>query len=1010
MDNGVKDMPYAKAQMQSQVKRVISQVKEAIYAIVGELSMTAWVTPEPVPYRARMTGVKKVLQIGERWGKPWDCAWFHFTGEIPRSAAGKKVVLLIDVGGEACLVDGQGSPVQGLTNANSEFDHSLGTPGKRVVFFTNRAGGGEPIDLWADAGTNDLFGKYRDNGTVQAAYIGICDDPMKALYYDLEYLFELMSNLPENSARHDSILFTLYDAAMILDQLAPEEVSRACAAARMAIVPEMAKKAADPSLIISALGHSHIDLAWLWPIRETIRKGARTFSTALMMMEHYPDYIFGASQPQLYQWVKSYYPSLFERIKPRVREGRWETLGAMWVEADTNLPGGESLVRQILYGQRFFQKEFNQEPKMLWLPDSFGFNAALPQILKKSGVDFFLTIKLSWNLFDQYPHHTFIWKGIDGSSVLAHMPPEGTYNSSAAPRAIVKSEADYLDKGISDHCLVVFGIGDGGGGPGEEHLEMLKREKNSAGLPPVRQETAEEFFRKLAEKSPEYRFWQGELYLERHQGTYTTQARSKRYNRKIEIALHDLEFYATIAMVLAGAVYPAGDIESIWKEVLLYQFHDIMAGSSIARVYQESSARYDLLLERTGDLRERALKSLFGMIHTGSANMPALILNPTSWERGEWLKINHNWYPVRVPAMGYTVIDLAYPAKLPGEMGVDTLRLENDKLLVNLAVDGTLAAVFDKENQRQVLEAPGNRLAVFNDDGDAWDIPIGYADRPPEYFRLIKVATNIDGPRASIQQTYSYGNSVLEQEIVLVHGSRRIDFITKADWRERQKMLRTSFPVNVQNTEATCEIQFGTIRRPTHRNTTWDMAKFEICAHKWIDLSDTGHGVALLNDCKYGHKVYENSLDINLLRSPVYPDPEADWGTHEFTYALYPHEGNCSDGKVVQAGYELNIPLMVVPVVPNTGGKLPESSSFITVEPGNIIVETIKKAEDSHGVIIRLFECAGRETIAKLDIRFPFKALELVNLMEERCEQSKLQAGAELFFAAYEIHTLKLIF
>ncbi|HEX3046049.1 MAG TPA: alpha-mannosidase, partial [Bacillota bacterium] len=452
-------MPYAKAQMLTQIQLVISRVKKAIYTIVGELSVTAWVTPEPVPYQARMTGVEKKLHPGERWGKLWDCAWFHFGGEVPLVAAGKKVVLLIDVGGEACLVDQQGCPIQGLTNTNSDFDHSLGAPGKQVVFFREQARGGELIDLWADAGTNDLFGKYTDHGTVQAAYIAICDDEMKSLYYDLEYLWELMSALasilPESDARHERILFTLYQAALILTGLTSEEVR----AARMTITPEIAKKTADPSLIISALGHSHIDLAWLWPLRETVRKGARTFSTALLMMERYPDYVFGASQPQLYQWVKSFYPLLFEKIKPRVQEGRWETLGAMWVEADTNLPSGESLIRQILYGKRFFRQEFNQDPEIGWLPDSFGFTASIPQIFKKSGIDFFCSTKLSWNQFDQYPHHTFIWKGIDGSTVLAHLPPEGTYNSSAAPRAVVKAETDYSDKGIADHCLIVFGIG-----------------------------------------------------------------------------------------------------------------------------------------------------------------------------------------------------------------------------------------------------------------------------------------------------------------------------------------------------------------------------------------------------------------------------------------------------------------------------------------------------------------------------------------------------------------------
>jgi alpha-mannosidase len=360
--------------------------------------------------------------------------------------------------------------------------------------------------------------------------------------------------------------------------------------------------------------------------------------------------------------------------------------------------------------------------------------------------------------------------------------------------------------------------------------------------------------------------------------------------------------------------------------------------------------------------------------------------------------------------MGYTVIDLAHPTGLSEGVTGDTSRLENDKLRADVAADGSLAMVFDKENRRQVLEKAGNRLAVYIDEGDAWDIPIGYADRPPEYFQLSKVVPVVDGPKVGIKQTYSYGNSVLEQEVVLVQGSRRIDFITKVDWRERHKMLRTAFAVNVENTEATCEIQFGNFRRPTHRNTTWDMAKFEICAHKWIDLSDTGYGVALLNDCKYGHKVYENGLDIDLLRSPVYPDPEADLGLHEFTYALYPHRGNYGDGKVVQAGYELNIPLLVVPLPANAGGELPESGSFFVVEPGNIIIEAVKKAEDSDGIIVRLYESTGRQTKAKIGSYFPCKSMELVNLMEKRLDdQSKLGAGMELFFGAFEIHTVKVI-
>jgi alpha-mannosidase len=1001
----MKNMPYAKIQMQTQVTLAISQVKKAIYTIISDLSIVAWVTPEPVPFNARMSGLKKELKVGGKWGGLWDCAWFHFSGKVPDNAAGKKVVLLIDVGGEACVVDQNGTPIQGLTNVNSEFDHSLGEPGKRIVFFTERAQGGEIIDLWADAGSNDLFGKYRDNGKVQAAYIATCDDQLKELFYDLEFLFELMQNLPENSARHDSILFNLYKATMVLNRLTEEEID----AAQKIIAIELAKKSGDPSLFISALGHSHIDLAWLWPLRETIRKGARTFATALMMIERYPDYIFGASQPQLYQWMKSYYPELYEKIKLQVRQERWETLGAMWVEADNNLPGGESLVRQLLYGKRFFQKEFNQDIKILWLPDSFGYNGALPQILKKSGVEYFCTTKLSWSLYDQFPHHTFMWQGIDGSRVLTHMPPEGTYNSSAAPRAIVKAETNYLDKGVSDHCMMLFGIGDGGGGPGEDHLEMLRREKNTADLPPVRQETAGEFYRELARNIAQYQCWQGELYLERHQGTYTTQARNKRYNRKIEIALHDLEFYAALAMVLVGALYPANDIETIWKEVLLYQFHDILPGSAITRVYHEVLARYDILLKRVDELKDQVVKILASTIPMGKVNTPVFIFNSTSWEREEWLKINNYWYLVQVPAMGYRMIDQANKMALPSGMMANHIRLENDKLRIDWATDGSIAAIFDKENQYPILKSGtcGNRLAVYQDNGDAWDIPIGYADRAPEYFRLVDVVCNMDGPRACIRQRYSYGNSVLQQEITLVHGSRRIDFVTKVDWREHHKMLRASFPLNIKNTKASCEIQFGNIQRPTQRNTTWDMAKYEICAHKWIDLSNTGYGVALLNDCKYGHKVLEDVLDINLLRSPVYPDPEADIAVHEFTYALYPHLGNHVEGRVVQKGYELNYPFTVLQLPPN--GRMGATSvSWITVNRENIVVETVKKAEDSRALIIRLYECAGQATCAKLNIQLPYESIEWVDLLEERCNPAKLGPGTELQFGPFEIHTLKL--
>ena len=563
---------------------------------------------EPVAFKERTSGRKISPKIDETWGKLWDCAWFNFKGIVPSEAANQNVVLLIDINGEACIFDECGCPVQGLTNINSEYDFSLGKPGKRVVHFLKQAQGGEIVDLWADAGCNDLFGNCQGSGKIKEAYIAIFNEELKELYYDIEVLKELMEQLPEDSARHQKILFSLVAAFNVMKNYDSSEAIKA----REILALELNKKCGDESLRISAIGHAHIDLAWLWPLRETIRKGARTFSTVLRNMEKYPDYVFGASQPQLYAWMKDKYPNLYKKIKDKIAEGRWEAQGGMWVEADTNVTSGESLVRQILYGQEFFREEFGKNMKVLWLPDVFGYSAALPQILKKSDIDYFMTIKLSWSEYNQFPHHTFNWEGIDGSQVLAHMPPEGTYNSSASPKAITTAEKNFKDKGISEECLMLFGIGDGGGGPGEEHLERLKREKNLNGIVPVKQEKSIDFFNRIGKDASKYKTWRGELYLEKHQGTYTTQARNKKLNRKMELALRELEYASVLAWMKSKKEYPQSEIEMIWKEVLLYQFHDILPGSSIKRVYDESLERYEYLLKHTEELTQEAYEGFLG--------------------------------------------------------------------------------------------------------------------------------------------------------------------------------------------------------------------------------------------------------------------------------------------------------------------------------------------------------------------------------------------------------------
>jgi len=999
-------MPHDYEKTRWQLDSALKRLGEAAYQPVAELKATAWLTPEPVPFEKRTSGKKRVIRIGKKWGNLWDCAWFHFTGAVPPDAAGQKVVLLIDVSGEACVFDETGCPVLGLTTAASGYDFSLGRPGKRVVPLLQRAKGGEAVDLWADAGCNDLFGNYQGGGTLQQACVAVCHEEVRALYYDFEVLLELADHVPADSARRHQALAALHAAAASLSRYDDAEARRA----RALLAPELKKRNGDASLTASAIGHAHIDLGWLWPIRETFRKGARTFATALALMERYPDYVFGASQAQLYQWMKDLYPALYAKIRKRIAEGRWEAQGAMWVEADTNVPGGESLVRQVLHGKRFFRQEFGKEMRMLWLPDVFGYSGALPQILAKAGVPWFMTQKLSWSRFNRMPHHTFWWEGIDGSRVLAHMPPEDTYNSPASPRAFAKAEKDFNDKAVSDRVLVLFGIGDGGGGPGEEHVERLARERNLAGIAPVVQEPAERFFRHIARGADRYKTWTGELYLEFHRGTYTTQARNKRFNRKIEVALREAELASVLAADAGQETYPQAELDAIWKEMLLYQFHDILPGSSITRVYAESCARYAVLLGRTEALAAKARAAVARRIDTSGAEKPVVVANSLSWPRTEWVKADGTWLRVTVPPLGHAVADAATPHLPAGTLKASEQRLENDLLRVRFAADGSMISVLDKEQGREALAEgqAANRLAVYEDAGDAWDFPFGYDAKAPEHFRLVSAKARLDGPRSILRQTYAFGKSKLVQEVCLTSGSRRLDFATTVDWHETHKMLRTSFPVAVQAAEATCEIQFGSLRRPTHRNTTWDQAKFEVCAQKYVDLSQRDYGVALLNDCKHGHKLLGNVLDLNLLRSSTTPDPKADQGRHQFTYALYPHPGDHVAGGVIRAAYELNVPLVALAAEPHKGA-LPAEWSFLAVDADNVVVEAVKKAEDSDGVIVRLYEAAGAAATASLRVGLPLRSAALVDLMEEHPKRLPCSGqSVTLRFKPFEILSLRL--
>lgn len=972
------------------IDRFFEWLVHKYYRILGDLTCTAYVTREPVPYSERLSGEKKEIKIGDHWGDLFDCAWFHFTGRLPEGYPEEELVLLIDVSGEGLCYDEKRGPVTGITHGSVAWEY--GSIRKRTVPLKLLEIKDGMIDLWVDAGCNDLFGNYVNSGDLKEAHIAQLYPQLRAFYYDFYVLKDAIANLSEGP-RRSCIIKTLNDAMNAVYDYTEEEAVEA----RAILKKELDKAGGTPSLTVNFIGHSHIDLAWLWPIRETIRKGARTFATVNQLMDRYEDYRFGASQPQLLAWMKEYYPQVFENIKKRVSEGKFELQGGMWVEADTNLSGGEALVRQILYGTRFWMEEFGVKVDNVWLPDVFGYTGALPQIMLKSGLKYFMTQKLSWNEHNPFPYHTFRWKGIDGSVILTHMLPEETYNSQASPTTIRTVEKNYHEKGVCDQALVLFGIGDGGGGPGPYHLEKLKRLKNFADFSPAVQRFASDFFHDIDKDAEEYPQWSGELYFENHRGTYTTQARNKKFNRLMEIALRELEFASVLAFRYSNREYPHKELDAIWKEVLLYQFHDIIPGSSIKRVYDECIPRYESMYARVLDMIQNIYQSL---------TKGAVAVNSLSFARDEYVMYQGEWFHAVIPSMGYA--GLTEKAVISPALAAKEKTIENEVLKVTFLADGSIASIFDKQNKKEVLPegCVANKLSIYNDeDGDAWNIEVYYDEQKPKEFVLAEQNSYLEGIDAVMYQEYRYGASTIIQKIRLRQGSKYVEFDTRADWHETKVMLRTAFPVDVYTDKVTCDIQFGNLQRTTHKNTTWDKTQFEKCAHKWVDLSRDDYGVALMNDCKYGHKVFDNVLDLALLRSSVSPGKEADQGIHEFRYALYPHAGNEKDGKVEQVALAFNHPLAAYQG--NAESIIPVS--YLSVDRDNVEITTVKLAEDSDDTIVRMYETNGVQTCCSLNIPASVQSVTLRNLMEEKeCKLEIEDARVALRFKPFEIITIAL--
>lgn len=963
---------------EGRIKRVMQDLQDRFYHTIAPLQCEIYTSPEPLPFAQRTEGAYRKITLGESWSDTlFDCAWFHISGSVPPHAT--NAIIRIDVSGEALAYDAVGNPLVGLTNVRSVFDIYYGyCLAKREIPLEKCLNAAGKVDFWLDAGCNDLYGGNMDKGVLALAEIAEVNEDAIALYYDMEVLYDLYRIQPTGNAYGRRLFHVLYSVAQSMLHYTPAEI----AAGRDALKPYMNNKNGYTPVTLTAIGHAHLDLAWLWPERETIRKGARTFATALKNMERFPDYVFGASQAQLYQWIKEYYPTLYTKVKERVAEGRWDVQGAMWVEPDTNLAGGEAMVRQIVYGKQFFLEEFGMDIQTLWLPDVFGYSAAFPQILKKCGVPYFFTNKLYYNK-NKFPYQTFMWQGIDGTEVLSHLTPTGTYGSTLSSDDLRRSQDEYRSADICDEAILLYGVSDGGGGPGREHLERLDRVRDLYGLPRVNPGLALDFFRRLEEKQDTYPKWRGELYFEIHQGTYTTQSRIKRFNRLAENAVRTCEVLCSIAARETGFAYPADKLERIWKRILFLQFHDILPGSSITRVYTEAEAEYPHLLNELEALSTQAASCLQGGWY-----------NLTSAPRSGYIKQENSWMAYH--ALPFSCATLAQTDETLTDM-------ENSYLKLTFDFDGTLISVFDKEYQREVLRGGtvGNRLELYNDEGDAWELATDYRMRPVEVLKPASLRKISDGPTCTMRYTYQHGDSLIHQDVVLTANSREIRFETTVDWHESKKTLRAAFDTAIQCDEAVCGIQFGEIKRPTHNNTVWDSAKYEVCAGRYVDMAETDYGVAMLSDSKFGHNIKDGALDLCLLRSPYWPDGVADQGEHHFVYTLYPHGGNTRIGGVAQQAEQLNRPMQFL------SGNAASVDGYISVDAPQIIVDTLKRAEDGNGYILRLFEANGCYTDTTLSVK-NMTVCTLTDMLERPEQELTVEnSTVQLRFKPYEILTLR---
>jgi len=990
--------------VEARIRRELAErVLAAVYSHTIPLDVAAWDAPgEPVPYDEAMAGDYRPFAVGQRWSRPWGTTWFRFSVDVPTELAGPQLEAVIDLGfhpdsagfQSEGLVWIDGRPVQGIHPRRRSLPLAHVGPGPFTFYVEAASNPAFPGYAPSQFGSLDTAG---DEPIYRLVHASLCkrDEAAFGLLLDVDVLLGLAKSLPANDARRIRVLRQLEAAFNVIDLA---DVGATATAARRMLQPALALPARASAHRVIAVGHAHIDSAWLWPIRETQRKCLRTFASALRLMDDYPDYHFSCSQAAQYEWIERSQPHVFERIRDKVAAGQWHPVGGMWIEPDMNLPSGESIVRQLVVGQRYFEAKFGTRSSVVWIPDVFGYPATLPQIFRQGGCDRFITQKLSWNKQNVFPHSTFWWEGLDGSRVLTHFPPVDTYNAEVTPAEVRYADGNFKDHGWSNWSLMPFGHGNGGGGPTREMMERARRMADLDGVSRIAVGTAEEFFGNVeaeAAAGAPVPVWSGELYFEMHRGTLTSQSETKVGNRRCERLLREAELW----WVAAGGASPplVDELGELWKEVLLQQFHDILPGSSIAWVAADAEAAH----LRVADRVEQIIAEAMAVVATTTG----AVANAATHDRREVVVVDGVPSMAEAPGSGLGTFAEARP---DDRVVVTEHSMKNGLIAVNWNLDGEVTSIIDVVHGRQVLPA-GRRVVLelapdHPVEYDAWDLESWTRFLGSQITSTTSIEFEISHPlMAQLVVRRKFGESELAQRYTMRAGSARVDITFDIDWHEDEKLLSLMVPLDVHAHDATCEVQFGHVKRPTHSSNSWDAAKFEVCAHRYVDFSEPSFGVAVLNDGRYGHGVQDGGVRVSLLRAPKYPDPDADHGRHTVTISVLPHGAGLHE--VVHEAEALNMPLRVV-----SGRATTAPQPVVSIDHRGVQISSVKQADDrSDDLIVRLYETCGDRTTLTVRTPRPIGAAFRCNLLEEPFEGIECSDGiVALTLRPFELATLRL--